>query len=193
MVETFSIREARRQESGAIASLWRELMRLHGELDPRFVVSFEGENLYKRHLEEMIRSREGRVFVAEASDTGQIVGFLLAEIHSRSPLASGGSYGLISDLYVQADSRRHGIGRALVSEAVDWFTERKVNTIQLYVAVANPEAFAFWQAVGMRAYMHVLQRDLPGADLVSPTSPPADSRRHLFTLFSSKGEKESEE
>ena len=187
------IREARRQESELIAGMWQELMRLHEKLDARFAVSDEGRNLYKRHIEEMIRSREGRVLVAEAISAGPPVGFVLLEIHARSPLAAGGAYGLISDIYVSADWRRQGAGRALIEEALHWFTERKVGSIQLYVAVANPEALAFWQSVGMRPYMHVLQSDVAKTTPVAPAAPPSDGKRNLFTLFSSREDHESEE
>lgn len=189
----FRVRDARRTESGFLAGMWRELMRLHSELDTRFTVSAEGENLYKRHLDEMIRSREGRVLVAEANSTGLPVGFLLLEIHARSPLASGGAYGLISDIYVSPEWRRQGVGRALVADAVRWFTERKVGSIQLYVAVANPEALTFWQSVGMSTYMQVLQMDVAKTEPVAPTFPSVESKRNLFTLFSSRGDNESEE
>lgn len=171
----FHLRDARPADAPIIAAMWRELMALHAALDPRFTVAADGETVYRRHIEEMIHSRDGRVLIAEATETGEAVGYMLGEIHHRSPLAAVEVYGLISDVFVAAAWRQRGIGRALFEEIRRWFTDRRVPAIQLYVAVENPEALAFWQAVGMRPYMHVLQMDLPL--LSSPASSPGEEDR----------------
>lgn len=193
----FRVREARRHDVDAIGTMWRELMRLHVVLDPRFAVSPEGEKLYRRHIEEMLRSRDGRVLVAEtigATDGAtEPVGYLLGEIHARSPLVSGGQYGLLSDIFVWEVWRKQGVGKALFTEIRRWFKDRKVGTMQLYVATANPEAFAFWQSVGMHPFMQVLQLDLTEASSPVSSSSAAEGRRSILNLFSLKGENESEQ
>jgi GNAT superfamily N-acetyltransferase len=163
----FYVRDARRSDVETIVAMWRELMTLHGALDPRFAIAPDGENIYKRHIEEMLRSRDGRVLLAEAIESGEAVGYMQGELLPRSGIAPPGLYGLISDVFVRDNWRQRGVGRALFVEMRRWFVERKVQTMQLYVAAANPDAQAFWESVGMRPYMVVLQQEL------SPPDPPS--------------------
>lgn len=156
----YRVRDAVRKDAHVVGEMWRELMQLHATLDPRFRVSDAGETLYRRHTEEMIRSRDGKVLLAEIVDTNYPIGFLLAEIHARPLLPESGDYGLISDVFVRERWRRQGVGRALFEAAMHWFRTRAVRSVQLYVSEANPGALAFWHAVGMRPYLRVLQQDL---------------------------------
>lgn len=167
----FRVREARRGDVEAITAMWEELMALHLALDGRFAVAPDGANIYKRHIEDLLRSRDGRVLLAEATESGEAVGYMQGELLPRSGIAPPGLYGLISDVFVQASWRQHGVGRALFEEMRRWFIARKVQTIQLYVATANPQALTFWEAVGMQPYMHVLQQDLSVSDPLPPSAP----------------------
>src|ERR1700734_2679005 len=141
------MREARPSDRIAISNLWGELMRYHRNLDARFTLAADGEKNYMRHIHEMIRSRDARVLVAERSvarpESSELIGYVVGEVQERAPMSLPGLHGFISDLYVFADYRRQGIGRALFEEMRGWFVSRKVTAIELYIAQANPEAIAF--------------------------------------------------
>jgi ribosomal protein S18 acetylase RimI-like enzyme len=156
----FQVREARHSDRVAIGRLWHELMEYHRALDPRFVVAPDGEQKYVRHVQEMIRSRDARVLVAEETSTLTIVGYVIGEIQHRPPMALPGIYGFVSDIYVTAAWRQHGVGRALVEELKRWFISRKAGAMELYIADANPTAVEFWQAMGMKPFLRLMHTDL---------------------------------
>src|SRR5437764_14103543 len=83
VMSTFRIRDGRSQDRDAIGRMWRSLMAYHRAVDPRFTVSPEGEQKYARHAVEMMRSRDARVLVAEETQTGEVIAYLMGELQRR--------------------------------------------------------------------------------------------------------------
>jgi ribosomal protein S18 acetylase RimI-like enzyme len=160
MVREFRIREARHADRTVIVALWRELMDLHRALDTRFVIAPDGEQKYSRHIVEMIRSRDARVLVAEEVQTSRVIAYIMGEIQVRPPLALPGVYGFVSDIYVTAEWRQHGVGKTLVTQLKRWFIARKAVAIELTVSEVNPAAIAFWQAMGLMPFLRLMHMDL---------------------------------
>ncbi len=154
------IRDARSADREAIAVMWRELMAHHLTADSRFQLAPDGERNYMRHLQEMMRSRDARVLVAESAERGPICGYLVVELQQRPPMALPGLYGFVSDMYVRESARRQGVGRVLFAEAQRWLLVRKAVAIELYAADSNPAAVAFWQAMGFGSFLRLMHRDL---------------------------------
>jgi GNAT superfamily N-acetyltransferase len=143
-----------------IGQLWLELMRYHQQLDPRFLIPPDGEQRYVRHAVDMMRSRNARVLVAEDLATRRLVGYLMAELQQRPPLALSGLYGFISDVCITETWRHQGVGRTLFEEIRRWFVARKATAIELYVSEANPTALRFWQEMGLTPFLKLMHLDL---------------------------------
>ena len=158
----YQIREAKTPDKEAIVVLWSDLARLHQTLDSRFIFAPASEKKYMRHAVEMIRSRDAKVLVAESLENRAIVGYLMGELQSRSPIALPGTYGFISEVCVHPDWRRLGIGQSLFAKSCEWFVSRKAQAVQLYVAEANEDAQAFWQNLGLTPFLHLFHFDLIG-------------------------------
>jgi [ribosomal protein S18]-alanine N-acetyltransferase len=79
--------------------------------------------------------------VAEAG--GAIAGFVISY---RAP----GNVGHVITLDVAADLRRSGVGRALLTEAMDRLARRGVRRYRLEVDAANAPAIAFYESFGFR-------------------------------------------
>jgi ribosomal protein S18 acetylase RimI-like enzyme len=156
----FSIRDARNPDRAAIGALWRELMALHRAFDPRFTVSLDNAPEYLRSIQDKMRSRDARVLVAEAQATRAVIAYMVGEIHVRPAMSIAGRFGFISDVCVASAWRHQGVGSALFEQMQRWFEARKVQAIELYVAEANPDADAFWHAMGFRPFLKLLHLDL---------------------------------
>lgn len=57
---------------------------------------------------------------------------------------------VIEDFYVFPQSRRRGCGRAMVAALYTLLDLRNITQVELYVRRDNPQALAFWEAVGFR-------------------------------------------
>jgi ribosomal protein S18 acetylase RimI-like enzyme len=152
------LRNARDSDFGTLRDLWRELMDLHVELDPRFTLSENADQRFFNYL-ETARSREDyRVRIAAVDD--QPVGFAISCVLPNSPVYRARWIGYINDLCVTSSMRRRGIGELLVRDAVDWLRSNGAETVEVYVARYNEGAQRFWRRIGGREYLERLSLDL---------------------------------
>jgi ribosomal protein S18 acetylase RimI-like enzyme len=70
----------------------------------------------------------------------------------------------LEDMYVDADARGRGIGRALGDAAIERARERGCRRVQLDVNEANPEALALYRRLGFDSL-----QDPPGGQLLLMT------------------------
>jgi len=159
-VPGYRIREGRTADGAAVGAMWRELMAMHQSLDARFIVAPDGEARYIRHAQEMTRSRDSRVLIAEDIDTGKPIGYVIGEVQMRPPMALPGAYGFISDIFVSEAWRQNGVGSALFEQMRAWFITRRCRAIELYIAEANPDSTAFWEAMGLTSFLKLMHIDL---------------------------------
>jgi ribosomal protein S18 acetylase RimI-like enzyme len=89
-------------------------------------------------------SDDGLGFVAD--DDGTPIGFVFATVPSRTH-----DLGRVVDLYVMPESRRQGVGRALMERVVAALAERGVGHVGLDVRIDNAAAGAFYDRLGFVA------------------------------------------
>jgi ribosomal protein S18 acetylase RimI-like enzyme len=88
----------------------------------------------------------GHLEVIVAEWAGCVVGYASAQ--RRMNLAAGTNALQLTELVVHPDHRRLGIGRALVQFVAQEAVARDVPAVTLGVVASNPEAHAFYQALG---------------------------------------------
>jgi GNAT superfamily N-acetyltransferase len=157
------VRRATGEDIGFIAALWLELVAYHNALDPDLpTTTDESEEQYAHFVYRYMQRGDGVVFLAVDSK-GAIVGYVFGMLTNLVPdLFAPLHGGMVVDLYVQADARRRGVGRALYGALVGWFRAKDVRTVEWDVAANNPAGRAFWQAVGGRDMMVRMQTKLDG-------------------------------
>ena len=96
----------------------------------------------RRYLRAIRRSVDAAVFVAEAD--GRIVGrlSLARDTHPASPHVAD------LGLMVAAGHRRHGIGTALLDQAVAWARENGIEKLELHVFPHNEPAIKLYERFG---------------------------------------------
>lgn len=156
----FILREAQRQDIPAIVALWEEMMDFHHAYDSRFRFAPNATRELQRQLHAAIRSRSAHVLVAVSA--GNVIGYILGELHVRKPIYPMGKYGFISDISVTQGWRRRGVGRALVESLLLWFRRHEVTAIELFISEANPISAQFWQGMGFRPFLRMLRMDVEG-------------------------------
>jgi RimJ/RimL family protein N-acetyltransferase len=97
----------------------------------------------RRYLKALRRHPHASVYVAE-TDGGEVVGRLSV---ARDPHPASAH---VADLGLMVDERwrRRGIGKGLLSQAVDWARARGVRKLELHVFPHNEGALALYEAFG---------------------------------------------
>lgn len=152
-VDEIMIRPATVNDGDAIEQLWHCLVEYHVALDNELPgEAHNGARRYARRLLERLDDPQTSTLVAE--ENGKVVGFALGAIVDLVPdVFDQEPSGFLADIYVDEAYRGRGIGRALVSGMADWFRQQGVSYFEWNVASRNPDARAFWHAVGGRDVM----------------------------------------
>jgi len=151
-VPAAAVRLASHDDLDALLGLWREMMELHREIEPRvWSVDAAADEHFRRYMSDRIGDEDFRVFVAVRQ--GEVVGYLLAVKAKRPPVLSPPVEGVIQDCCVTRSARREGIGKLLVAEALAWFRAEGLSLVRVSHALGNEAGSAFWEAQGFRPYM----------------------------------------
>jgi GNAT superfamily N-acetyltransferase len=68
--------------------------------------------------------------------------------------------GWIEDCYVKPESRRHGVGSALLDKSIGWLVSQNARSIGLAVSAGNPGARAFWEQHGFSPYRIQMSKEV---------------------------------
>ena len=98
----------------------------------------------KRFEEEFWAQRDSR-FLWWATVDENRVGFAKTDLLED---VMWGTQGDIGDFYIAPSFRRQGHGAAFARLLLDWFSQRSVKSVRLYVRLDNPGALAFWEKEG---------------------------------------------
>jgi ribosomal protein S18 acetylase RimI-like enzyme len=141
------VRPARPGDLEAVGDLWEALIEQHRQLNERFwEPAADGREKYLQFVAGSLDA-EGRVLLV-AEIEGRVVGFTHGMLTGAPPPMRPRRIGSVTDLVVDPEFRRRGIGRVLVEGLRKWFAERGADEMRLSAAVANPDGIAFWRALG---------------------------------------------
>jgi ribosomal protein S18 acetylase RimI-like enzyme len=166
-VGKIQVRQATVRDIDAIARLWEALVKHHQTLDAELPgATPQGALRYGRRIIDRLDDPTARVLVAEAPSpdgTGraQVVGYVLGLVVDLVPeMFAQEPGGFLADIFVAPDYRRQGVGRSLVDALIEWFRDEGLHYFEWHVAARNPEAVAFWRAMGGREVMLRMRANL---------------------------------
>jgi ribosomal protein S18 acetylase RimI-like enzyme len=157
----YLIRRAQPADRPALVRLMAELQEferaMHDNRAPGALIA----DAHLAYLEQLVADTGGCMLVAEAG--GASIGFLCAyveasdegDLHLREEERR---YGVISDLFVVAEARVGGIGRALIAAAESHLWGQGVASVRITVLAANTAAQRAYERAGYRPYEITYER-----------------------------------
>lgn len=141
--------------------MWTELLQLHAALHPSYQLRGVPYAALTEAFESELRDPRAAVWVAESEEPQAApVGFCIARSTPAPEPAWEGSRGSLDELWVAPEERRRGVGRDLVRAVLHVLRSAGVDRVEVRVLAANPEARAFWGALGFGPFADILERPL---------------------------------
>ena len=151
------MRRAQEGDLVTVARLAGELVRMHHETDPsRFLLVDRVEEGYARWLSREMARAEAVVLVAARG--GEVVGYAYGTLEGRDWNMLLDAHGAVQDVFVAAEARRGGVGRALVDALVRALEALGAPRIVLSTMVGNEVAQRVFRACGFRPTMIEMTR-----------------------------------
>lgn len=149
-------RDATKDDVAAILPMLRAQYALHAGWDrAKFGVKAGFEAGYGRWLEQRASDPRSVFLVAEADD-GRVVSFLIGTVEAELPLYEVREFGFVHDLWVEPGYRNEGVGRQLVTLAVERFRLMGVTQVRCETAEANDAARGLFERCGFRPSVRVM-------------------------------------
>jgi ribosomal protein S18 acetylase RimI-like enzyme len=160
----FTIRQATADDLPEMLRLWREMMDFHADRDPRFrpKPSPEAEEAWANYLREDIFGHDSWC-VLVAQEDGKLLGQILGELREPAPVFQPESYGYVTDIVVDPEARRAGVGRTMFDALREWMVDHGASYLRLQVLCSNEASQAFWRSVGCTDHSDILWYDLEAA------------------------------
>jgi len=163
---TLTVREARSEDLETLCRLYHEFHQFHAAGVPDRLLELGAEPAFDEapNLQDALRgiiaSEDAALFVAETDET--VIGF--AEVYRREDptarLRIAHPFGLLQSLYVQADRRRAGVGRALTGAAMSWARARGATEMRVDTWEFPEGPVGFYEAQGYRTLRRTMVRGL---------------------------------
>jgi GNAT superfamily N-acetyltransferase len=133
----------------AVLPMVRKIAVMHEKLDPaKYTFRSDPAEMYRDWLGSRTKDPRSVFLVA---DTGtRLAGFLVATVVDEIPIYRIEEMGFIHDLWVEENYRHEGIGRQLVTIAVERFRDIGVKQVRCDTAWENSTARELFKVCGFR-------------------------------------------
>lgn len=150
MTASTLVRPARLADFLAIDAMWVLVNRMHVEAHPEQLRLLDSAHRQK-HFEDLLATESARVFVAEQG--GEIAGFIAVRARDAPPVPAlvPRTTAYVDIIAVDERIRSQGLGRLLMTTAIDWARSNGIGELELDVFDWNTGAIAFYETLGMRS------------------------------------------
>ena len=137
--EPFTVGQAALNDVPALAALLAELF----SIEQDFAADAQKQ---RAGLEQLIAAADRAAVLVARTAEGRPIGMVTAQLVIST--AEGAPSAWIEDMVVARNSRRGGIGRALLEAALDWARQHGATRAQLLVDLDNAPALVYYERLG---------------------------------------------
>jgi len=154
------VRRATDGDMQAIGRLGAMLVKAHYDFDAkRFIPPRENTPQgYASFLTSQLSNDKVVIMVAEVD--GVVAGYTYAGIEGYDWMSLRGPAGVLYDILVDPEFRKHGVGKSLLDATIGVLKSGGVNQVLLSTAVQNEEAQRLFDRAGFRRTMIEMTKEL---------------------------------
>ncbi|PFM65481.1 GNAT family N-acetyltransferase [Bacillus cereus] len=110
----------------------------------------------KEQIEQYIQSKYGVVLVV-VNESQQTIGYGIASM--KQDLVCDMLYGQVDEVYVAPEYRRQKVAKNLATDLMNWFKQKDISLIHVYVDLENELALEFWEKIGLNREFFILSNN----------------------------------
>jgi ribosomal protein S18 acetylase RimI-like enzyme len=143
------VRPATTDDVKAVLPMVDKIAAMHKKMDPaKYGYLDDVAGMYDGWLQDRADDPRSVFLVA---DTGEkLAGFLIGTVEHEIPIYHLEEYGFIHDLWVEDDYRHEGVGRQLVTLALERFKSIRVEQVRCDTASGNTVARSLFERCGFQ-------------------------------------------
>jgi ribosomal protein S18 acetylase RimI-like enzyme len=155
-----NVRPALPTDLTAVGRLGALLVRTHHDFDPkRFMAATSWtEDAYGSFLRTQLD--EPNIVILVAEENGEVIGYTYSGVEGNDYMALRGPAGVLYDIVVDPEHRRHGVGRMLLDATLEALKSRGAPRVVLSTAERNVAAQRLFDRAGFRRTMIEMTREL---------------------------------
>lgn len=157
----FALRHAVPDDGEDLLELWHGFTDYLSDFDARYMHQDSADDRWLTYFEnQLVDAKYGTVIVAEHDDG--LIGVLEARVRGNHPIFRLENHGFIHGHYVRDGYRGHGVGRALLDAAHEWFAEppREVGFYRVRVMPDDDRVANHYRAVGFEPVEHIYEKQI---------------------------------
>ena len=156
----YTVRDMRPEDVDAVTSLWQETARRHAEYNGVFWDwSDRAAEHTRSHLAEVL-DKPDVVHLVAVGEGDRLIGFARGGVRHSLPVFATNRSAYVWDVVIAPDSRRRGVGSALMDALLQRFRQLGADDVQLKVAVANEPAQTLYHTLGLHDVMKIMYKRL---------------------------------
>jgi len=160
MGEGYTIRPATVVDVEAVTAMWLKMADQHAAYDgQRWHWQADPAETWAKYFTDSL-SRENALVLVTVDQADRPVGFLIGAAGACPAVMASRTRAEISDLFIEPNLRRAGLGTALLEKAFDLFRRRGIGQVVISVAAANTEAIRLYEKLGLKTCIQQMYKML---------------------------------
>ena len=144
-----------------ILTIWNQTLKFHEELEPEHYSSGDRAlKVYAEIIRMAINSPQHYVRVVKKTENLLVVAFLYGYIRNLPEVFKHRRQGYVSDISVDKNHQRKGIGEMLLKDFIKWAIFKGATSISLNVHVKNESAINFYERLGLKKEMYIMRASI---------------------------------
>ncbi len=157
---SYKIYNAKYEDLPHILAIWRHTLEEHEKMEPEHYSCCEDAlRVYADILKIAINSSQHYVKVVK-SDDNLVVAFLYGYIRSLPQVFKPKLQGYISDISVDKNHQKKGLGQLIFKDFVKWAMLKGATSISLNVHIKNNAAIQFYEKLGLKKQMFIMRASI---------------------------------
>ncbi len=154
------IRKLGEGDVDGLCKLWAEFARMREGLTHSKILNEDAADYFFAYATGLLQRKDTLTLVAEAAETGQLVGYLIANKQRRPPIYRHTKVAYLSDAYVTDSHRGTGILRQFMDDLQKWCKGEGITAIDVQLFENNKEAQTIYRNLGFNDYRVVLRQEV---------------------------------